>query len=79
MKLKKKYKTKFDISVRYFFLMSLILFVFAMAVLLPYVNLAKLNNISLNNEIASLEENNDTLKAENGILDDRFETMELEK
>ena len=79
MKLKKKYKTKFDNSVKWFFVLSLIMFAFTMSVLLPYVTLAKANNVSLRNEIASLEEHNNTLKAENGILDDRFESMELDK
>lgn len=78
MKLKKKYKTKFDRSVKYFFLMSLFIFIFSLGVLLPYVSLTKANNFTLNNEIASLKDNNDTLKVENGLLDDRYETMELD-
>ena len=63
MKLKKKFKTKFDYSIRMFFTLSLILFIFSLCYLLPKTYLTIENNISLKNEIASLETNNDTLKA----------------
>ena len=79
MKLRKKYKTKFDYSIRWFFVLSLILFTFSLCYLLPKTFITNETNLNLKNEISSLEKNNDTLKAENGLLDDRFETMEVEK
>ena len=79
MKLKKKYKTKFDYSIRMFFVLSLLLFTFSLVYLLPKTFLTNESNILIEKENASLNETNDTLKAENGLLDDRYETMELEK
>ena len=79
MKLKKKYKTKFDYSIRMFFVLSLLLFTFSLVYLFPKTFLTNESNILIEKENASLNETNDTLKAENGLLDDRYETMELEK
>jgi len=76
MKLRKKHLTKFDYSVRTFFVLSVLLLAFSFLFLSPAVDKLNVQNQTLTAEIASLEQQNATLKAENGTLEQPTETMD---
>ena len=62
MKLKKLNRTAIDRRIRIFFAISFLLFLFSFLVLQPFNQQQKLVNMSLTNEIATLENENNTLR-----------------
>lgn len=62
MKLKKKHQTIFDLRVRMLFAFSFLLFLFTFLVIKPFNDKQQVGNFSLQNEIALLESENNTLR-----------------
>lgn len=62
MKLKKLNRTSFDRRIRIFFGISLLMFLFAFLVLQPFNDQQKIVNLSLNDEITMLQNENNTLR-----------------